>query len=298
MPNSLSHPTAEQLEADWELLCQTGEQSSDEDRRQARRILPGVHMAADGQPAQYDDRVVPVLPHMVVPSRSVHAALASIRPDALTTATADAFLEQRLDTDGLIVGFSGYGTEGHRYYTEASGIDQVLHACELRRMPVQCVVDGGTGYGVPGLAGVTGTMRRHETVGFAPLRSLRSAAWRDEYVVVGQEWGDEAEALGGLPDLLVALGGDQNARREVHAALAAGSIVMLANLTSYPERSLANDYVRPDTPVREAYVDGQLKVCKSRGEISRAIAGLDLDALLQRRENRLNHLRTVLAPTH
>jgi hypothetical protein len=290
------------LDEQLDLLRTTGDQFDIDERRGRRVVLPGVTLEEDGirEPALYDAGVVPTIQTMVVPDERVCDALANVRPGMTTMASATPFLMNVLQYSGLVVGFSGYGTgsskeKTYEYQTEHAGINGVLDAFEESGLRVAHVVDGGTGYGVPGLSGVIAEQRGLRTIGYAPVRSLRGIARRDTSVIVGNEFGDEAVALGSTPDVLVALGGGPNAEKEVEAALNVGSKVMLLTLKDYPGNSIAYLPERHEA-AREAQDKEQLVVCTSLEEAREHIQAMNIDDLFSNRYvYRLPILRRALA---
>jgi len=274
-----------------DLLRTTGNQFDPDERRARRLPIPGIMLEGEGselEPALYDAGVVPTIPDMIVPSNGLCRALSELRPNRLTSRYMGGFMTGLFFRADLIVGFSGYGTGtepgGRRYdyETEYQGMVELFDAFEEAEIPVSHVVDGGTGYGVPGISGLVAQQRGLGTIGYAPARSLRGIASRDTSVIVGKEFGDEAIALGSTPDVLVAMGGGPNAEKEVEAALAVGSRVMLLNLREYPSNSIAYMTDRHEG-AKEAQEKEQLVVCRNMDEARGVIQELDLTELKKNR---------------
>jgi hypothetical protein len=282
------------LERQIDSLRETGEQFPAAERELTLRPLPGVYMQ-DGTEALYDARVMGHIANMTVPSERVCEALASVRPNN-TSMQADALLDWYLQDPGLLVGFSGYGTAGYNYEITAEGIDTVFQSFRQQRLHIGGVTDGGTGYGVPGLSGTLAASHGHDPIGFAPLRSLRGAAPREDFIVVGEEFGDETEALGTMADVLFVFGGGELSRKELDAALLAGSTAVLMGLQDY----------RPDAPINQidkddrliaAHANRKLLLCNSLEAIPQIVGRLEPDALRANRGIRHHRLRNLLRPT-
>lgn len=291
-------PPLPTLDAQIDSLRTTGDQFSSEEKEISRLELPGVWMAVKNgtEKAMYDARIVPSLPHMIVPAVHVYRALKMIRPNQLTVNSADQSISSWLNVKGHIIGFSGYGTGGgYEYEREYEGIQQIFDHCNAAGILIDGVVDGATGYGVPGLSGVLARKYEHPTIGIVPLRGLRGAAPRDTYVVTGEEFGDEAPAIGATPDMLIAFGGGPNAEKEVETAIEMGSVVILAVLKRYPENSVA--YLSQRNRKAKAAQDaGKLLVCNNLESIG-AYLDISADQLHANRERRRSYLRKVLAQT-
>jgi hypothetical protein len=287
------------------LLRATGNQFDPEEREARWLALSGVTLQGDEtrEPVLYDAGVVPTIPEMVVPSNNMRHALEVVRPGLQTSASAGAFLLRTFAHDGLIVGFSGYGTgtekggRRYEYEDEYEGLLELFAAFHDAEMPVGQVVDGGTGFGVPGLSGVVAEQEGITTIGYTPARSLRGIARRDTSVIIGEEFGDEAIALGSTPDILIAMGGGPNAEKEVEAALDAGSLVMLLTLRDYPPSSIAYMTDRHEG-AREAKEKERLFVCESIDEARVVIGGLNAGQLRASRfDIRLHILQRALHKT-
>ena len=286
------------MEAQLDLLRTTGDQFTDEVRRSNRLPLPGIYMAGDAaKPALYDARIIPTIPAMIAPDSHVSRALSEIRPGLSTTDNASETISAWLAGDGITLGFSGYGTGGgYGYGAEYDSIDEIFTHCAATGLSIDGIVDGATGYGVPGLSGLLAQKHRLTTMGFAPLRSLRGAATRDTFTVVGEEFGDEAPALGATPDVLIALGGGPNAEKEVNAALSLGSLVILAAVKAYPDSSVVYLPER-SAEARAAQAAERLVVCTSIDGIKSVLDAVRQDPSLAQgnREARGAHLNRVLA---
>lgn len=295
------------LEAQIELLKTTGNQFSVDERHPRRLALPGVYLEGDDgpEPALYDSLIVPAIPYMIAPDGDVQEALEAVRPGRATDQNPDDFIEKTLNRRGALIGFSGYGTGSgptrkYEYSHEHDGIQALFAHCKTSGIPIGGVVDGATGYGVPGLSGTLAEKQGLVTFGFAPLESLRGAARRDNYGVIGTVFGDEAEVLGGTPDVLVAMGGGPNAQKEVEAALGLGTLVILATLKSYPDNSIAylpgraaaetaqdvEDARKAGIPVESTSVEHLLNIFDT----------LNMDRLRATRDQRAAHLAQALAP--
>lgn len=294
------------LDEQLDLLRTTGNQFDPDERRERRLPIPGIMLEGeDGELEQalYDAGVVPTIPSMIVPSNGLCRALQELRPNRLTSRYMGGFMTGLFFRADLIVGFSGYGTgtepggKRYDYETEYQGMVELFDVFHEAEVPVSHVVDGGTGYGVPGLSGIIAEQQGLKTIGYAPARSLRGIARRDTSVIVGKEFGDEAVALGSTPDMLVALGGGPNAEKEVEAALAVGSRVMLLNLRDYPGSSIAYMADRHEG-AKEAKAKEQLVVCTSMDEAREVIKDLDLPEIKKNRyPDRYSVVRRALART-
>jgi len=288
-------PALASVEAQLELLETTGQQFTDEERRLGRRALPGVYVGQDMEPALYEARVVPEVPRVIVPSAVAYQGLCAVRPRRETLQRGQECIDNVLQTPGLIVGFCGYGSAHPGYDKERRSIEHVLDGCAEADLPVDYVVDGGTGYGVPGLAALLARKRGVSTLGFLPLRGLRSAAPHDTLVVSGEEFADAAPALGAMPDVLVNLGGGPITEEEMKAALRMGTAVLTLSPGRYPKESAAHLY-RCSPLAKAAYQVGWLKTCETADDITDVVSGLDLEALQENRTVRRARLRTVLTP--
>jgi hypothetical protein len=164
------------------LLRATGEQFHGEEKRARRLVLPGVRMPdPDNEPMSYDGVIVPAIPTLIAPDKTLFEALRSVRPDTKTHQNPGTYISSIIDEPRLIVGFSGYGTEGFAYETEYVAINGIFdHLDKVGRSVA--IVDGGTGYGVPGLSGALARQRSYPTTGYIPARSLRGALPR------GKRW--------------------------------------------------------------------------------------------------------------
>lgn len=282
------------LDQQIEMLAATGDQFLPEERRACRQPLAGVYLG--DQQAQYDARIISKIPHIIVPRADVYRALCPVRPaDALTTMYADMTVDTLMNSEELIIGFSGYGTgDGRNYREEREGIEQLFQHCASGELPVSSVVDGGTGYGIPGLSGALAQKYGLETVGFAPLRSLRGAAPRDTLAVVGEEFGDEAEVLGATPDVLLVFGGGPNAEKEVFASMAAGSLVIPVVLKHYKEDSAVH-LAKRDKDVAKASIAGQFIVCEDITSVVSVLEAIDMDRIHKARKVRKRYLNTLWA---
>ena len=278
------------------LLRTAGNQFDEEERAMFWKPLPGVNMAqGDGlEPALYDTRVVPKISEMIAHSGPVHEALEKVRPGRRTTRDMNPTIHKWLEGNGITLGFSGYGTGGgFSYAAEHAGIQEIFDHCKATGLPIDGVVDGATGYGVPGLSGALAQKNNIPTIGFAPLRSLRGAAPRDTYVVVGEEFGDEAEALGAMPDALIAFGGGPFAEKEVETAIVLGTTVILAAIKEYPESSAVH-LTNRSPRARAAQEAGKLVVCKSISQVTDRLDGLKTAYLKLDREKRALHLHAAV----
>lgn len=229
---------------------------------------------------------------MIVPDPAVCRALEGIRDGHSTTQNTTTFIEKFRNTAGLIVGFSGYGTEGRDYGTEDAGITAVLTGSKDAGLPIDLVADGGTGYGVPGLSGVLAKMHGFSTLGCTPLRGLRGAAPRDNLVVVDQEFGNEARVLGASSDLLFVLGGGPIAGEEMLSALHRGSKVISLVLKKYRVNSAA--YLHEWHPkAKRAYQSGQLEVFETVDQLAAFLGTLDISDIKANRDRRINYLKRL-----
>jgi hypothetical protein len=277
------------------LLRVEGQQFMPADREGWRRPLPGITLAGENgpEPAIYDSRIMSTIDSMVVPDRQVATALDAVRYPQVTTTNAEPHINAWMNLPAPIVGFSGYGTGGREYVTEYDRIHDIFHFCQEAGMAIGAVSDGGTGYGVPGISGLFARSYGHLKLGFAPLRGLRGAAPRDVLTVIGNEFGDEAKALGAVPDVLVAVGGGPNTEREVRAALSVGSKVILAAFKEYPPNSVV---YKSATLAEAVQYEGQLIACNNIGPILLALSELQLPDYIARRESRAERLQTLLRP--
>jgi len=281
-------------EQQFELLCEDGLQFPSAEREASRLELPGVLL--DGEPALYDARIVPEIPTVIAPRADVYNALTQVRSGE-TLQDAGPFIQEKLTGAGLIIGFSGYGTEGYAYHTEAAGIEAIHQICDQAGLPIDAVVDGGTGYGVPGLSGMVAQAMERHAIGVVPVRGARGASPRDTLVVVdGDDFGDEAPAIGLMADVLVVMGGGPNAEKELKAAVASGGLAVIAGLKDYPPVSLVNTFDQ-DELFANAYEDGQLTVCGNIDELTTQITRLDLDQAHASRALRATKLYDFLQPT-
>lgn len=281
-------PLGDQLE----LLKRTGEQFTAEERQAACAELPGVFMESDGTPALYDARIVPHIPSMVVPDSIVCNGLERVRHELPTAQDVTTFIDKLRNTAGLIIAFSGYGTEGRDYSVESDAIETVLISSEEAGLSIDFVIGGGTGYGVPGLAGLIAKMHGYPTVGCAPLRSLRGAAPCTDFVVVGREFGHEAKALGAASDVLFVLGGGPIATDEVKSALNRGSKVISLACKTYPANSAAYLHER-HARARNAHRSGQLQIFENREQLSGFLSTLNIDEMKANRGRRAEYLRRI-----
>ncbi|HTE57963.1 MAG TPA: hypothetical protein VK694_04420 [Verrucomicrobiae bacterium] len=296
------------LEAQIELLRTTGNQFSDEERHSRRLALPGVYLEGDDgpEPALYDSVIVPAIPYLIAPSEEVHEALEAIRPGRATDQNPDDFIEKTFNRKGVLIGFSGYGTgsdpiKKYEYSAEHDGLQALFAHCRTAGISIDGVIDGATGYGVPGLSGTLAEKQGLITTGFAPLESLRGAAMRHKYGVVGKVFGDEAQALGGTPDILVAMGGGPNAQKEIEAALDLGTLVILATLRGYPGNSIAHLPNRATEAKTAQDVEAARKAhipveSTSVKHLLGIFDSLNMDRLRATRDQRAEHLARVLAP--
>lgn len=281
-------PISDQLD----LLRLRGEQFRAEERQVARAVLPGIFMESDGTPALYDTRIIPHIPSMIVSDPAVCHALEGIRDGHSTTQSTTTFIDKLRNTAGLIIGFSGYGTEGRYYGVEQDGIEAVLTGSKEAGLPIDLVVDGGTGYGVPGLSGVLANVHGYSTLGCTPLRGLRGAAPRDNFVVIDQEFGHEARVLGASSDVLFALGGGPIAREEILSALRRGSKVVFLTRKTYPDSSAA--YLHERHPrAKSAYQSGQLEVFKTVDQLAAFLGTLSISSVKANRGRRANYLKRL-----
>lgn len=285
------------LHAQIDSLRTTGEQFDDAERKAAWLPLVDVTLRGDNacEPALYYSHTVPYIPNMVVPSLRMLNALEEVRPARSTVQHPDALLSSIENSRGVILGFSGYGTGGgFSYETEFQAINDIFDRCHDSGIHIDMVVDGGTGFGVPGLGGAIANQRGFDTLGYLPARGLRGAAPRQTSVVTGEEFGDEALALGGTPDVLIALGGGPIAEQEIDSAIRSGSTVVLAALKQYPESSAVYLPTR-NAPARIAQKAGKLVTCSTTSEISDVLDWLDMSALRHLRISRVENLHRLLA---
>jgi hypothetical protein len=295
--------TMSNLDAQIELLETTGNQIPPEERQARRLALPGVYLDIDGESVQalYDSLIVPAIPSMLAPSAEVHEALEAVRPGRTTEHEPNAFIEKILSRRGLLVGFSGYGTgtgptRKYEYKAERDGIEALFDHFKQAGISIGSIIDGATGYGVPGLSGALAEQKGLPTTGFAPLESLRGAAMRRDYAVVGNKFGDEAKALGGSPDVLVVMGGGPNALKEIEAAQDMGTLVVAATLRDdYPENSVAHLLQRMAN-TKTAKKVGKPVICKTVDQLLDVFDGLDDGRLQATRDQRAEHLAKILAP--
>lgn len=289
-------PPVPSVDEQLDLLRCNGEQFNPTERRACHLELPGIYMADSGgsEPALYDGRIVPDIPTIIAPSAEVRQALSAIRPNRTTMSDARPFLHNLLESEGIIIGFSGYGTENRPYEEEAMVIDGILEHYKTSGTPVRGVIFGGTGYGVPGLSGVLARKHGFPTIGYVPLRSLRGAAPVDTLIVTGEEFGDEAEVLGSTPDRLHVLGGGPIAIEEATAAMKRGSQVVLAAIKDdYPDNSAVN-MLNWSGDAMQAKHQHRLVVCKTLGAIKAAIDAVAQDDLRSNRAARLSYLNAKL----
>jgi len=283
------------LERQIDSLRQNGELFPEAERQEAWRPLPGVRMQ-DGTEALYDERVMNRITNITAPCERVREALGRVRLNN-TSSEADAFLDWYLQDPGLLVGFSGYGTAGYNYDAPADSIAAIFQTFRDQRLHIGGVTDGGTGYGVPGLSGALAASFGHDPIGFAPLRSLRGAAPREDFVVVGEEFGDEAEALGTMPDILFVYGGGKITRAELGAALLAGSTaVLLGKSESFGPDAPINQ-IEKDSRLTAARANRKLLLCRNLAAIPGVVGQLEPDKLRHNREQRRQHLTRLLKPT-
>jgi hypothetical protein len=288
----------EEIDKQLKMLQATGDQFSAEDRKAHLLQLPSVWTAKGNtsKPVLYDTRILSLTPSVIAPSAQAYRALEAIRPQQTTTQDATAFIDLQLNGEGVILGFSGYGTGGgYKYKEEYEGIDGIFSRCKVAGISIDGVIDGATGYGVPGLSGALAKQHGHSSTGFVPFNNLHYAAPRDTLVVIGEKFGDEASALGAIPDLLVAFGGEQNAEKEIRTAMSMGSMVVLAALRKYPENSAAYLLSRSQT-AKTAHQAGKLVVCNNIDELKTLFDDLDIARLHKNREKRRTHLYKVLEP--
>lgn len=288
-------PPMSTLAEQIDLLCATGNQFTPADREASWEQLPNITMAASDKPVLYDARMLAQIPTVIAPASRVYNALRLVRRDHATYKRPLPLVSDR--ADGLILGFSGYATGGrHSYEEEYAGIAGILDHCEAEGIAIEVVVDGGTGFGVPGLSGALAKERGLPTIGYAPLRGLRGAAPRDKLIVVGEEFGDEAKALGRTPDVLIVLGGGPNAQKEIEAAMTVGSLVLLLNLKEYRTDSVAYLPSRHER-ARQAQSAGKLAVCESVDDVAETLAAYDRPEHLALRKWRQIGLDLELAVT-
>lgn len=209
--------------------------------------------------------------------------------ESLTT-----FLQEKLKRTGLIIGFSGYASDGFHYEAETEGIQAVLQASKRQGIPIDLIVDGGTSLGIPGLSGLLAQQESIATLGCIPLEGLRSVGVRDTTIVLGETYGDETHAIGTIPDILIVLGGGPNAAKEYQTALNAGNIVLMVHLKEYPSNSLINTFESlPGT--QDAIQQGKVIVCNNLESIGEFFASIDDLKMKEVHKNRNNKTQMIKA---
>lgn len=193
------------------------------------------------------------------------------------------YLRRMLQDPELIIGFSGYASDGFGYEVEADGMQEILRS--FRQEKIGLVVDGGTSLGVPGLSGLIAKHEGFETLGILPLEGLRSVGPRETIIVLGKQYGDETELIGRFPDVLFIMGGGPNATREYLEALRTGNSVVMMKLKDYPANSLASTF-ETLSETQQARKTGQLTVCHKIAEISVVVNSLSIPSLAAIHQNR------------
>lgn len=294
-PLPLSATTTEQLN----LLRTEGYQFPPDIRQQGLLQLGDMYMDLEGclKPALYDSTVLPHVGQLIVPSKEVFSALAPVRDGRPIVRRAQTSLDGWFKEEGLIVGFSGYGSGGYPYEDAYEGMTSVFEAFRKASLPVARVVDGGTGFGVPGLSGMLAAQQNIGTIGVAPLRSLRGIAPRTDLLVTGEQFGDEAVTLGSLSDLLIAFGGAKITIEEMETAMARGSSVIVAAIKDYKNAPVVQRARQlKSNIVRTSRASSKLSICHSIEHIEEEVAAHTLTALQASRALRKFFLQQVLSP--
>lgn len=180
-------------------------------------------------------------------------------------------IENCIQQDGRIWGFSGYATGGYSYETEAEGLSKLYeHLAENDNKPA-LTVDGGVSAGNLGLSGVIASMHNVPTIGMIPRQGLASVGIRDHLVVWGNTYKDREVLIGTAPDVLVCIGGGEGTQRECQAALRWGTpILLLALSEEYAPNSLPSTY--KTFPEMVAAIDGEtMVVCRSMDAIPQSV---------------------------
>ncbi|HEX4661992.1 MAG TPA: hypothetical protein VH144_00070 [Candidatus Saccharimonadales bacterium] len=264
-----------------------------------------------------DSAVVPEVPYMVAPNQYLHAQLQKVRPEKQTDLDPSAWIEHLMKSEGLIIGFSGYGTGSSEdfkisYDKEHKAIDKLFDAFENGGQKVSQVVDGGGSFGLPAVASTAARERGYETTAISTVQGLRGIAPHENVVVTTGEnlpeyendvnggFGTEAPALGATPDILVVMGGGLIAKQEIDAAMGNATDIIFA--PGVNENYLASSAVHghKDRKSLQANASGPLEtrvhVVDSIDAISTIVGQLDLnkDRLQASRQIRAQRLKSLL----
>lgn len=233
----------------------------------------------------YDSTILPIVPRVVAPERSLHAALKYVRPgaDVCTDMLLGAYAQKLFASKNLIVGVVGSLKTNRQYDAQKRVIDDVLYSPQIGT-----VVDAGVSIGVSGLAGAIARSKRRHTVGCVAADQLPECGMRDTLIVHRDERLADIRRL--LPDVVVALPGDESIRNDIQRTLNLGGIAVIA----------AGQGLLP-TPVgvmcdRTAEGEGRLlTMANPREAVYEAVLENGGNApLVRRRAERYDCLRTLL----
>lgn len=137
------------------------------------------------------------------------------------------------------------------------------------------MVDGGSGAGVLALSGLLAAQYHALTLGFTPLEGIASMSPRDLMVILKQfrTYQEREVLVGTLPDVIVAVGGGEGARRECEHTLRHGGYALMLNLKDAGPTSLMRTW-RSSPIMVEAYSakpHRRLRFCRSIDAIPDAI---------------------------
>lgn len=217
----------------------------------------------------------------------------------LTTLPTDAcFIRLReLMRHGTIVGISGYATAGYSYSVQAQLMQAMFERLRRQKVPVILGVDGGGDSGILGLSGVLGEMTGLEMLGVVPRQGLPTMAPRSRILIAGDTYRDREFVIGTIPDVLICLGGGEGTYRELKAAHAAGTSVVVVEPGGHLsplQRFLQRDPDKCD-PVLRAAITRPATQWTLDSQIDKAVDRSYMTSLA-RRQARITSIQNALAP--